>query len=91
MANRGRHKKQNNFTITLKQFVNNNKEIKCGCLMSKGHLVDLVYYPKIENWSYNTLLNYMICLSNINANYDSLYIDGYYFDLKKLRNESRKT
>lgn len=90
MANRGRHKKQKDFITNLKQFASINKDKVCAKVMSNGYVIE-TFYPLIQNWSYHALLEWMTLLSDLYPSWDSIYLNDYRFDFKKLRNESRKT
>lgn len=90
MANHGRHKKQKDFITNLKQFASINKNKVYAKVISNGHVIK-TFYPLIQNWSYQALLEWMIFLSDIYPNWDSIYLNNYHFNLKKLRNESQKT
>lgn len=88
--NRGRHKKQKDFITNLKQFASTNKDKVCVKVISNGHVIE-TFYPLIQNWSYQALLEWIILLSDIYPNWDSIYLNNYHFNFKKLRNEPWKT
>lgn len=90
MVNRGRHKKQKDFITNLKQFASTNKDKVYAKVISNGHVIE-TFYPLIDNWSYPALLEWITLLSDLYPNWDSIYLNDYRFDFKKLRNESRKT
>lgn len=87
--NRGRHKKQKDFITNLKQFASTNKDKVYAKAMSNGHVIE-TFYPLIQNWSYSALLEWITLLSDLYPSWDSIYLNDYRFDFKKLRNEPWK-
>ena len=67
MVNRGRHKKQKDFITNLKQFASINKNKVCAKVISNGYVIE-TFYPLIQNYSYQALLEWMTLLSYMYPN-----------------------